>query len=76
MGEQREGPYVKRLCIGCRHYDQEPFSIQGDTGYDKFCIHPDVERKSLSSPYFEAQTPDWCPVDPAPSVKYRHEEKP
>jgi hypothetical protein len=57
-----EGPLVKRLCYPCDHYRSERFRVQGDTGADMHCDHPDAPVPGYMGSYGEPRTPDWCPV--------------
>jgi hypothetical protein len=55
---EREGPVAGKLsCHGCRHYCQERYSVQGDSGYDKSCAYFSPARDMDEY----GGTPDWCP---------------
>ena len=64
---EREGPStsVRHSCQGCRYLETRYFSVQDDSGFDKWCW-VDGTRKSLGKPY-TWDTPDWCPLLPRPT---------
>lgn len=64
---EREGPStsVRHSCQGCRYLETRYFSVQDDSGFDKWCW-VDGTRKSLGKPY-TWDTPDWCLLLPRPN---------
>lgn len=61
--QEKAGPTIKRVCHGCKHYKQEKYNVQGDIGYDAWCLHDKWGHKPKPIPDVdtEAITPDWCP---------------
>lgn len=65
----REGPaFPVASCSGCRHLDSVAYRVQGDSGRDYYCAHPDVPRPpdETSEPGrwigdYDTTTPAWCP---------------
>jgi len=62
MADTREGPLVtiKRSCFGCRYERSERYQVQGDSGHDVKCDHPEAPAQNRIGDT-TWQTPDWCP---------------
>jgi hypothetical protein len=56
----RLGPFVVLKCNGCDFYEQVRYSCQGDSGYDKYCCHPNFKPSREMDE--QGPTPDWCPL--------------
>ena len=62
---KREGPRVRidASCFDCAYECSESYAVQGDSGHDVYCTHPDVpgERaKHIGDTTWN--TPEWCPL--------------
>jgi len=51
---------VKYSCRNCDHCKSEHYAVQGDSGHDVYCAHPNVKKKFIADTNWE--TPDWCPI--------------
>jgi hypothetical protein len=40
---ERQGPRLVAQCTGCVHHSTRAYSVQGDSGRDHFCRHPDAQ---------------------------------
>lgn len=78
---KREGPRVtlKASCFDCVHERSEHYAVQGDSGCDVYCAHPDVvatsrvqSRGRIGDTTWD--TPDWCPLLRAAIDKARRAE--
>lgn len=71
MSEERIGPSVtvKRSCMGCKYERSQSYRVQGDSGHDIFCDHPEAGGKTVGDTNWS--TPDWCPAAPPPPSLHR-----
>ncbi len=60
---KREGPALTILasCQGCAHEANVRYSVQGDSGCDVMCTHPNAPDDSEIGDT-TWRTPDWCPL--------------
>lgn len=56
----KQGPSFIAKCTGCAHVLAERYRVQGDSGTDVSCIHPDIGRRDVGDTVWA--TPDWCPL--------------
>lgn len=58
----REGPniIIKADCYGCLHCRSEYYAVQGDSGHDVYCDHPEAPEKHVGDTSW--RTPEWCPL--------------
>jgi len=54
------GPTIRVLCHGCRWHEQKRYQVQGDSGYEHSCSHP----QGPPGKWEPATTPETCPVRP------------
>jgi len=66
---KRPGPKltIKATCFDCEHERSESYAVQGDSGCNVFCAHPDMvaESKLRSNRRIGDSTwdtPKWCPM--------------
>lgn len=66
---KREGPRARfdASCFDCAHERSEHYEVQGDSGCDVYCAHPDVVSNSRLQSRGRIgdttwTTPDWCPL--------------
>ena len=59
---ERIGPTVtvKRSCSGCKYERSQSYRVQGDSGHDIYCDHPDSGGKVVGDTNWS--TPEWCPA--------------
>ena len=65
----RIGPALKIVasCGGCVHEHCKSYAVQGDSGNDVYCMHPEAKNKNATNGYgYIADTtwttPAWCPL--------------
>lgn len=68
---ERIGPSVtvSRSCCGCKYERSQSYRVQGDSGHDIYCDHPDVDGKQVGDTSW--RTPDWCPAIQPPHEAQR-----
>lgn len=56
------GPHItiRASCYGCPCERSESYRVQGDSGHDIYCDHPEVAGKRVGDSRWD--TPDWCPA--------------
>ncbi len=53
---------VKGSCFNCAHCVSESYHVQGDSGHDVRCTHPDARKQSAGHIADTSwDTPAWCP---------------
>lgn len=60
---KRNGPriMIKASCFDCEYEHSESYAVQGDSGHDVSCTHPDAPAKSdIGDTTWD--TPSWCPL--------------
>ncbi|WP_422923684.1 hypothetical protein [Singulisphaera sp. PoT] len=60
---QTNGPSVRIVlsCFNCKHETSESYRVQGDSGSDVYCTHPQCGgKKRVGDTRWD--TPDWCPL--------------
>lgn len=64
-----KGPIISLSvkCLNCVYCNSEEYSVQGDSGIDVYCTHPDFESKKYIGDT-KWDTPTFCPY--LKSVKY------
>lgn len=57
----REGPSISitASCSGCRYEHCESYRVQGDSGHDVSCTHPEGKGYVGDTTW---RTPAWCPL--------------
>ena len=56
---------VNRCCMSCPACESERYHVQGDSGSDVYCKHPDFQSEPKQRKYIGDSTwstPTWCPV--------------
>lgn len=67
MSGKTNGPHltIAASCIGCAHETSEGYKVQGDSGFNVRCTHPDAARASGDARGRIGDTtwstPSWCP---------------
>ena len=58
---EREGPRltIDASCYGCVHVRSECYRVQGDSGCNVSCTHPDGKGSVGETTW---RTPKWCPL--------------
>ena len=62
------GPKVemKLSCFDCTHCETERYAVQGDSGNDVYCNHPECGLTMSQDRRYVADsnwaTPQWCPL--------------
>jgi hypothetical protein len=72
----RSGPLATTTlsCEGCVHEHSESYAVQGDSGFEVSCRHPDVNEGALRRIGDTTwRTPKWCPLRPATYEELRAE---
>jgi len=61
---EREGPQVRidASCSGCTHERNESYAVQGDSGFNVSCAHPNNPNRHIGDTTW--RTPEWCPLLP------------
>ena len=60
---KREGPRVRfdASCFDCAYEHSEHYAVQGDSGCDVTCTHPDApDKRDIGDTNWT--TPKWCPL--------------
>ena len=62
VAKGRVGPRlnVEASCYGCAYERSVSYRVQGDSGHDIYCDHPDAGGKRVGDTRWS--TPDWCPA--------------
>lgn len=62
--EKREGPLLTIVasCSGCAHERAVYYAVQGDSGYNVSCVHPNGQGRIGDTTW---ATPAWCPLMPS-----------
>lgn len=65
MSDKREGPSVRieASCFDCKYEHGEHYAVQGDSGCDVSCTHPDSPKPACVGDT-TWKTPTWCPLLP------------
>lgn len=61
--KERVGPHISRSCIGCKYLDGKSYRVQGDSGVDYNCLHPQRAGMIIYIGDSRCETPDWCPAN-------------
>ncbi len=58
----REGPSIRleASCSGCRYECNASYAVQGDSGFDVSCSHPNNPGRHIGDSTW--RTPSWCPL--------------
>lgn len=56
------GPKLKvdASCFDCTYERSEGYRVQGDSGHDVYCDHPNDPGKRIGDTTWT--TPEWCPI--------------
>lgn len=59
----REGPKltIEASCNGCSYVREKSYRVQGDSGFDVKCVHPQARQLGHVGDS-TWRTPDWCPL--------------
>lgn len=62
------GPKItlKMSCFDCPCCRTERYAVQGDSGHDVYCDHPQANGRRIGDTRWD--TPEWCPVYPAEAL--------
>jgi hypothetical protein len=62
---KRVGPAlsIRASCVGCAFERSVSYRVQGDSGSDVYCDHPDANGKRVADTRWD--TPEWCPAGAA-----------
>lgn len=74
---KRIGPTVRLQlsCYGCKYERSESYAVQGDSGLDVYCTHPESGCASEGGAHVgdtRWDTPDWCPERDRALKEARH----
>lgn len=60
---KRIGPKLRLVatCMGCEHEASKHYQVQGDSGHDVECKHPEAGNRGYIGDT-TWNTPDWCPL--------------
>lgn len=58
----RIGPEIRVevSCFGCTFCKSESYAVQGDSGHNVSCTHPDTADSAIGDTTW--RTPSWCPL--------------